>query len=87
VGRRAGRDPGDDGQAGARTGVLRTNGEPVHRRARKRRQVDERRGPFREDPPGRALDRHAFGVEPLRPLEDEALSLCDGDQLRGRAHR
>ena len=30
--------------------------------------------------PGRALDRHALGLERLRPIEDEALRLGDGDQ-------
>ena len=60
--------------------------EAVHRRARERRQVDERAGGLGQDPAGRALDRNALGVEPLCAFEDEPLRLRDRDQLRRRAH-
>jgi hypothetical protein len=41
VGGRTRRDPGDDGETCTCAGVLRPDREPVHRRAREGREVDE----------------------------------------------
>ena len=57
----------------------------VHGRARERRQVDDGDGGLGEDAPGRALDRDALGLERLRPVEHEALSLGERDQVSHEA--
>ena len=87
-GRAARGDPLDDGKNDRRGGrVRRAQRVSVHRRAGERRQVDDGRSALREDAPGRPLDRHALGLQGLRPLENEALGLGDGDQLGHEAVR
>ena len=61
--------------------VRRAQRVAVHGRAGEGRQVDNSDGGLREDAAGRALDRHALGLERLRPVEHEALGLGERDQL------
>ena len=61
--------------------VGRTQRVAVHGRARERRQVDGGDGGLGENAPGRALDRHALGLERLRPVEHEPLGLGERDQV------
>ena len=66
--RPAGRDPLDDRQRAGK--VRRAHRKAVHRRARERRQVDERAHGLRGDAPGRVRDGHGLGAE--RPARGRA---------------
>ena len=71
--RTAGGDPLDDRQ---RPGQVRgANREAVHRRARKRRQVDDGARRLRRDAARRVPDGHVLGREHLRAGEHERLRL------------
>src|SRR5205823_8643716 len=56
--------------------------EAVHRRARKRRQVDDRQSGLRQKASGRVREIDRLGVERLDPLEDEAASIVVGEEIR-----
>ncbi len=74
----------DDRQRPGR--VLGPKGEPVHGRARKRREVDQRRGRLGSHPSNGLLERNHFGRKRPGALENEGESLVDRQQfLHGRA--
>ncbi|MDX6491165.1 MAG: hypothetical protein QOD43_1410, partial [Gaiellaceae bacterium] len=74
-----GRDPRNDRQCARR--IRRAQGEPIHRRARKRRQIDHRGGRFRKHAPGGCLDRNAFRRQRLHALENQALGFLNRQKL------
>ncbi len=82
--RAAGRDPSDDGKRAGR--VRRPDCEPVHRRARKRRKVDEGLDRLGDDPPRGFLDRNLVGRQRLDTLQDPRQRIVDRKQfIHGRA--
>jgi glycosyltransferase involved in cell wall biosynthesis len=77
--RPARRDSEDHGQHSGR--VRRANGEPVHRAARKRRQVDHRAGRFGEHAARGSFERHRLRGQGHGSLEHEALGFIEGQEL------
>ena len=80
-----GRNPRDHGQAARRIGS--PEGEPVHRRASKRRQVDAGVHVLGEESAGGALDWNQLGAERPRMLEHESERLVDREKRRHRRVR
>jgi hypothetical protein len=66
-------DPLNHGQRAGQVGSV--HGEPVHRRARERGQVDERADGLGRDAAHRFPDGHVLCAEHLRPGEHERLRL------------
>jgi hypothetical protein len=83
--RHARRDARDDREPARR--VRGTHREPIHRRARKRRQVDNRTRVLRQHTPEGPSDRDRLTVERLRPLEHARLRLGEREQLGHREER
>ena len=82
--RQPGSDPKDDRQL--TRDVRRPDRKTVHRRARKRRQVDQRLDVLREHAAGRLGNRNGLGVERLHPREHARKGFVDRQQRRHRAH-
>ena len=80
----AGGDPEDDRQLPR--DVRRPDRKAVHRGARKRRQVDQRRNVLREHPARGLGDRNGLGLERTDPREHPREGFVDREQRRHRAH-
>ena len=74
------RDARNDGQAARRVGSPQR--ESVHRRAGKRRQIDQGAGVLSNHSAERLRNRHPLAFERLHPLEHARLRLPEREQLR-----
>jgi hypothetical protein len=77
--RRAGPDPRHHRKPARR--VRRAHGEPVHGRARKGREIHQRKGILCEHAPRRRRDADLLGGQRRHPLEHPRLRLSEREQL------